>query len=99
MKTIYNKYSFVHLLSQWVVEETTSCQRLEKGIVTGCTSSSLSSTFRNGHESNHQRHQEGNQRTKDSLGDTPTIQQRVHGWPDHINYNSCSGPLGSYSIR
>jgi len=39
----------------------------------------LSSTIPNGHEPNHQRRQEGNQTTKDSLRDTPTIQQRVHG--------------------
>ena len=39
----------------------------------------LSSTIRIRHEPNHQRRQEGNQRTKGSLRDTPTIQQRVHG--------------------
>ena len=38
-----------------------------------------SSTIRNGHAPNHQRRQEGNQRTKDSLRDTPTIQPRLHG--------------------
>ena len=60
----------------------------------------LGSTICNGHEPNHQRRQEGNQRTKDSLRDTPTIQQRVHEWPDHIiNYNTRTGPLGTHSIR
>ena len=33
----------------------------------------LSSTIRNGHEPTHQRRQNGNQRTNDSLRDTPTI--------------------------
>jgi len=39
----------------------------------------LGSTICNGHELNQQRRQEGNQKTKDSLRDTHTIQQRVIG--------------------
>jgi len=54
-----------------------SWQRLEKGILTGCTISVV--LFLMGMNQIINAAKRKNQTTKDSLRDTPTIQQRVHG--------------------
>ena len=76
-----------------VKSKTTKLQNVQKAIVTGCTISPI--LFVKAHQSCWK----GNTKTKNSQQDTSSRKQGLHGWPNHLYWESHPSALGTTGTR
>ena len=76
-----------------VKSKTTKLQNVQKAIVTGCTISPI--LFVKAHQSCWK----GNTKTKNSQLDTSSRKQGLHGWPNHLYWESHPSALGTTGTR